>query len=408
MSPWNYLTAKLGGFRLLVITLLVLTCMPVAQALQVTGLYSYRVAVANESEAERVRAFGEALAAVIVKVTGTRRWLEDPAVARALNNAQSYVEAISYSSETVSLPPPEEPAEPQVTAAGDTDQVSATPAPVVTAPPRPTTREQRYVNVTFAASLINELLTNANVPIWDSNRPSVLVWMVLQDVSGDRRLLTVDRDPEIIELIQRFGVERGVPLIFPVLDFEDRRNLPVESLWNLDEAAISAASVRYGADTVLAGRLLFTASSELVGLWQFIFQNEATVFDGFESDLQAYLYNPLDRITNQLANYFAIVPVATDQRYVRLRVDGIDDLNAYSGLLNYVRNLGLVRSVTPAQLDGERLELELGLQGDAQQLLELIALDRDLLPISAAMDRLPGAPAGAISNPSILHYRWTR
>jgi len=378
---------------MLILLMLALAPWQSLTALQVTGLYSHRIAVSNESETERTRAFKEALAAVIVKVTGTERWLLDPIIERALNNAQGFVEAISYSSETVALPPPVEPVAAPEPVTND-PLVAAAPAP----PPAATTREQRYVNVTFASSLINELLTGASVPIWDSNRPSVLVWMVMQDVTGERRLLTAERDPEIVELIKRFGVERGVPVIFPVLDFEDRRSLPVESLWGLDEVAISAASQRYGADTILSGRLLFTAGGELVGLWQFIFQNQATVFDGFDADLQAYLYSPLDRITNQLANYFAIVPAATDQNYVRLRVEGIDDLQAYSSLLTYVRTLGLVRSVATAQLDGTQLELELGLQGDAQQLLELIALDRDLLPIASSQG----------NSATVLHYRWTR
>jgi hypothetical protein len=54
--------------------------------------------------------------------------------------------------------------------------------------------------------------------------------------------------------------------------------------------------------------------------------------------------------------------------------------------------------VSPAKLDGERLELRLGLVGDAQQLFELIALDRDLLPIEG----------GATDGSDVLHYRWTR
>ncbi len=360
-------TVLLPLLSLLLALLLNMAFAPSSSALQVTGLYSFQIAVSNESEAERVRAFREALAAVIVKVTGSQRWLEDGNVARALTNAQSYVEAISYSSELMPVP----------------DALAV---------------EQRFVNVTFAASLINELLISAGVPIWDSNRPSVLLWMVLQEVNGERRLLTADGDPEMVALIQRFGTERGVPVIFPVLDFEDRRSLPLESLWNLDQAVITAASARYGADSVLSGRLLFTASGELVGLWQFIFQNQATVFDGFESDLKVYLYNPLERITTQLADYFAVVPVTTDQNYVLLRVEGIDDLQAYSSLLNYVGTLGLVRSMVVATLDGTRLELELGLQGDSQQLLELITLDRDLTPIASSQGR----------DPSVLHYRWAR
>jgi hypothetical protein len=63
-----------------------------------------------------------------------------------------------------------------------------------------------------------------------------------------------------------------------------------------------------------------------------------------------------------------------------------------------VNNLGLVQSVAAAELDGERLELELGLVGDVVQLYELIALDRDLLPIESSLSR----------SDSLLHYRWTR
>ena len=38
-----------------------------------------------------------------------------------------------------------------------------------------------------------------------------------------------------------------------------------------------------------------------------------------------------------------------------------------------------------SQVAGERLELRLDLVGDPQQLYELIALDRDLLPIESSM-----------------------
>ena len=67
-----------------------------SQALPVTGLYNQEVAVGNESNSERERAFGEALTAVIVKVTGERRWLEEPIIADALRSAQNYVEGFDY------------------------------------------------------------------------------------------------------------------------------------------------------------------------------------------------------------------------------------------------------------------------------------------------------------------------
>ncbi len=377
---------------LLIISLLLGLAEFGSYALQVNGLYEQRVAIANESDTERDRAFREALEAVLLKITGERRWLEHPVLQQAVRNAQSYVEGISYASETVEVIADElpRPADPDVDQAGQVD-------PELAASSLPALREQRYIDVNFAASLLDELLASANIPVWDSNRPSVLAWMVLQNAEGERSMLTADSNPRIIAIIQDFATERGLPIIFPVLDFEDRRALSEEALWTQDEAVISVASSRYGADSVLSGRLLFTASGELVGLWQFIFQGQVEVFDGYDEELAGYLNAPLDRITNQLASYFAIVPETSSQQVVRLRVEGIKDLSAYSALVSYVSSLGLVQSVSMAALDGERLELQLGLLGDPQQLFELIALDRDLLPITSSQ-----------LDPRTVHYRWTR
>lgn len=378
------MTAQLKQIALyshMLLTLLLISWQP-SVALQVSGLYSQQIPVTNDGEAERNRAFREALAAVVVKVSGDPRWLENPAIERAIAQAQNYVEATTYISELIQLPLEDN------TASADTDEEQFY------------TTEQRIISVNFAAAFIDELLADADIPVWDGNRPSVLVWMVLQSSAGDREFLTADSNPEIVKVMQDFAVARGLPIIFPVLDFEDRRTLSENIAWNLDEAAISSASERYGADSILAGRLHFTASGELVGLWQFQFQDEADVFDGFDSELQSYLYEPLNRITTQLAGYFAILPESIDGETIRLRIDGIKNLNAYSALLNYVENLGLVAAVTTAEVDGERIELQLSLVGDTRQLYEQIALDRDLVPINNTLEDSSLA--------TLLHYRWTR
>ena len=368
-------------YSLMLLTLPLISWQP-SEALQISGLYSQQIPVTNDGEAERNRAFKEALAAVVVKVSGDPRWLENPAIERAIAQAQNYVEATSYISESIQLPLEDN------TASADTDEEQFY------------TAEQRIISVNFAAALIDELLEDADIPVWDGNRPSVLVWMVLQSSAGDREFLTADSNPEIVKVMQDFAAARGLPIIFPVLDFEDRRTLTENVVWNLDEAAISIASERYGADSILAGRLHFTASDELVGLWQFQFQEEADVFDGFDSELQSYLYDPLNRITTRLAGYFAILPESIDGGSIRLRIDGIKNLNAYSSLLSYVENLGLVATVTTAEVDGERIELQLSLVGDTRQLYEQIALDRDLLPINNTVEDSSLA--------TLLHYRWTR
>lgn len=331
------------------------------RGLPVDGLYSHRIEVADESDAERARAFREALAAVVLKVTGDRRWLERPAVERALATAQSLVEAIGYE--------------------------------VAAGPP-----ERRYIDVSFAPSLVDRLLFDAGIPVWDGNRPSVLVWLVLQDETGTRTLPAPGTHAELFGVMRRFADERGLPVIFPLLDFEDRRNLTEDQVWALDREAIVRASERYGADSVLAGRVHFTAGGDLVGLWQFIFRDRTELFDGFDTELEAYLRAPLDRVTGRLAEHFALVPGAAARGGVRMRVDGVGDLRDYSALLAYLGGLTLVESVTPALLDGARIELEIALLGEPARLFELIELDRELVPVRSARAR----------QDPVAHYRWNR
>ena len=342
--------------------------------LQVEGLYSSRVLVDNESDSERNRAFQEAFKAVIIKLTGSDSWLNEPAIERAISEAQSYVEAIQYESR----------------GGNQIIEEGLNGSEIING--------ESIIEVTFASSLVQELLSNAKVPIWGSNRPSVLIWMVLQDSSGNRSMLTTESNPEISNFIRNFAEFRAIPIIFPVLDFEDRNNLSEEDVWVLDSQKIVKASARYGADSILSGRLHFTSGGELIGLWQFIFQNETDVFDGVEENLNNYLKVPLNRVAESLSSYFAVVADSTPQETVSLKVEGIRDLKAYTSLMNYVSGLGAVHSVKTSILDRGTLQLELELLGNTAQISELIGLDRDLVPVQAFRSE----------NVELLHYRWTR
>ena len=212
----------------------------------------------GDDESERAQAFAVALAAVIVKLTGGEEALSVPGVDRALARARDFVEGVSYSN---------------IGEAGSG-------------------QSQRTITVDLSQALVDSLLGDLGVPIWNINRPSILVWVAVQSSEGERRLMNPETDESMVTALIDFADSRGLPLIFPVLDFEDRRSLTVDNLWDLRTDAINLASARYGADSILAGRIHFTPTGELVGLWQFQFQGEAQVFDGLDSNLQAYLEAP--------------------------------------------------------------------------------------------------------------------
>ncbi|MEX0739759.1 MAG: DUF2066 domain-containing protein [Pseudohongiella sp.] len=328
-------------------------------ALPVDGLYRQEIVVENQSQAERERAYRAAFAQVIVKVTGERRWLEHPQVREATQRASTYVAEVSYRS--VMLEP--------------------------------------RLDVRFDQDLVDDLLNRADIPVWDRNRASVLLWVTVQTPDGRRAMLGSSTEHVLLSQAREFAGARGVPILIPLLDLTDRRMVTVDQGWQLDTDALRQAGERYGADSVLAGRLLITPDNEVVGLWQFVFRDQVHVFDHVDNSAETYMDFPLDAVTTRLAEHFGLVLSEFEQEdEVILRIEGITDLASHTDLMNYLGSLSVIRDVNVSALRADTIELRVNLAGTRQHLTEFISLGRDLQPVNFEL--------GAVTA-DLLHYRWT-
>ena len=349
--------------RARVILLLVwLAVSPQAFALIVDGLYDQDIAVQGQGDAERIRAYREGLSSVVLKITGEERWLRNSAVERAIRDAQSYVQEVSY-------------------------RTSSSPL-----------EQRNFISVRFDRALVDRMLNDAGIPVWDQNRPAVMMWLSVQGADGRRELLSADSDHPLLAIVKEFSRLRGVPLLFPLLDLEDRRNLPIDVAWSLDEQAIRRASARYGADAILSGRVLESPSGELVGLWQYLFRDNVDTFDSFERDLKVYADSALERVTAQLATHFGLIKLGQPV-LVKVRVEAVDSAKDYVDLLQYIQGLAVVESASASLLDGSGIELDVNLIGNPFLFAEFITLGRDL----QAQESF--AP---IEGENVFYYRWVR
>lgn len=332
-------------------------------AIPVQGLYQEEIAVVNQGDQERRRAYTEAFRRVITKVTGERRWLQHPQVAAAVGGADRYVAEVSYRSSGL---------------AG---------------------QQNGMLDVRFDQSLIDNLLNQANIPVWDNNRASVLLWLTVQDTDGRRVMLGSSSEHPLLDQVRQFADERAVPVLIPILDLQDRQLVTQDQAWTLDADALRRAAERYDADSVLAGRVLVTPAGELVGFWQLIFRNDVQTFDHIAA-IDTYMDLPLDRASARLASHFGLVLSAFEREdQVSIRVDGINNLQSHTQLISYLESLSIVQQVQVSALRPQGLDLNLRLLGTRQILTEFISLGRDLQPV----DFQPGQSVG-----DQLHYRWTR
>lgn len=147
----------------------------VANATSVTNLYQAQVPVADQSVAERSRALRIGLGKVLVKVTGNSAVLADPEILQAMAGAEGYVTEYGYVSYS-------EPGESGANGLA--------------------------LNIHFAETSVDRLMRREQLQVWPSDRPELLVWMVIDSADGGRQFVSADDQPTLLGLLDYAMKER--------------------------------------------------------------------------------------------------------------------------------------------------------------------------------------------------------
>ena len=364
-GPANTSFRLLGAAALLAF----LSLAPLAHGLPVAGLYEQRVAVENESLTERNRAYQVAFRRMILKVTGDERWLESARIRDASGNAGDYVQAFAYA----------------------TEETAGRVAGLVGGPALPRSAIFRAPDQSVAgrgrhSGLGQQQAQRAGLDGLAGRKRTAQPAQFAIRRRNHRLHAPLRRGTRPAGQFFRCSTSRTAA-ISPSMRSGPRTNSP--------SGRPATATIPTG---ILAGRLLFTATGELVGLWQFQFMDETQTFDGFDSELESYPRTAADAHYQRIGGAFRAGSGRTERT-----------IGAPAGRRHrrFFRLLGAGRirarhrpgAGGRYRFGGRRTaELLLDLQGNADQLYDLIALDRNLLPINS----------GESADSPLLHYRWMR
>lgn len=345
-----------------------------AGAEQVVDLYRAEELVTSQSESERRAAARRALAELMQRVSGDPRAAEHQLVADAVARAQDYLYEYNYASTR------------------ETVDVDGEPVPA-----------SRLV-MKFSPTAVEDLLRSAGLPLWPANRPSVLVWLAARDGDG----VHLAGDEEARNQVRTEARKRGLPVILPLQDLEDRLALSARQLWNMDQSAIRQASRRYQTDSILVGRYSVTSLGEWRSNWQLYHPMGNIAFTLDSSSVSDILAQSLAYVAEHFAGLYAIIPQAEGPDTAIVQLAAVSDFGAYQQAQRYLDGLAMVRRSELVALRPDALTLRLYIEGDLQRFLSTLELDRRLLP-SAQSDTvtLPEhrfLPRGTLVNP--LLYTW--
>lgn len=346
-----------------------LSAMSASALAQHLKFFTASVPVKAQSTSERERAAELGLRQVMVRMSGVTQLDEYPELPAALKRASRSIEQYHYE---------------QVK---DRDGVS-----------------QEHLVMTFSPTAVETALNQAGLPFWPVNRPSILLWLVEDDVTEGKNLIN-DTSAPVVQGLLEAAQQRGLPLRFPLLDLEDQLVISAEQVWNLDEEAILAAASRYGADTVLLGRYTRTFSGQWWTTWQFFHKGESRLYDLRHEDAVTVGQQALTPLADYLAEFYALKssPNLEGAAHLYVQVRPIANFGAYRQVLDYLDRLAVVTTLGVAAVNQDSLLLSMQLNGDWDQLLKAISLDNKLRA-RAAHTAEPWIATGGTEQP--LQLEW--
>ncbi|OOG25905.1 hypothetical protein B1C78_05925 [Thioalkalivibrio denitrificans] len=308
-------------------------------------LYEATVTVENRDRPARQAGFERAFEKVLVKLSGDRQVLEDPRVEDLRGQAGRYVQRFRY----VDVPD---------------DGVG--------------------LEVRFDGAALERLLTDQGLPLWGAQRPGVMIWLgAVHD--GRRVILGGEEGRSLMEELERVAEARGIQLIFPVMDLEDRAAVDFADLAGGFHEPVLRASERYSARYVAAVHLQ-PRGDAWSGRWRLLGQDLREDVRAEGPTVEDVLDEGLQSLVDVLGRRLAIAGLLPGDDHVQVIVDGINDMEDYQRVREYLSGLSVVAELRPYQVEPERAVFVTRLRGSPRDLERGVSLGRVLEPSETGAD----------------------
>lgn len=340
----------------------VIGSVPAAGIFQLDDIYEAQVPVDEESQAVLDQAFRAAMVQVLVRVTGDADVSSAPGVSELVGEAGRYVQSYRF----VKVAPAEQPAE-----QADTDAPPPPSADMAAQQPR------SAVRVRFDDQALNTAIRARELPVWGRERPQTLIWLGVR-TDGSDSIVNADDAADIASGLVSTALQRGVPVLFPLMDLQDQRQVAPADIWAGFYDRLADASQRYPHTDMLA-----ISAVQLNG-WQaeWTLLHDGTIsaqWDTRGDSLDDLLVQGANRLADTYAQRFAVRQGAAGDR-VRAVVDGVSSAADYARVDRFFSGITAASDVQVVAVDGDQATFSLSVSGDVDYLKRVIALGDVLEP----------------------------
>lgn len=229
----------------------------------------------------------------------------------------------------------------------------------------------------FDPAVMDRALAELGITVWRGTWPQTLVWLAVDD-GAQRYVVGGDRGAAVMQAMRDRAHRRGLALRFPLMDLAEQRQIKVGDVWGGFQEPVLQASRRYGAASVLIGRMRRRGDA-VEARWTHWLGAADSAAATAGGDVQAVAGRMAATVAERLAQAFKPQSgVAASVDTVRFTVTDIDNLAAYAEALRYLQGLGGVNDVRVLRVADRSVEFAARAAGGIAGLRRLVRFGQRL------------------------------
>ena len=309
-------------------------------------LLAARVPVADQSAGARVEALETAITQVLTRLSGRADIARATAVSELIANPQRYLQQYYYEH-------------------GEGSEGS-----------------RLELVARFDAQSLRRALAQRQVPIWQVERPPVLVWLAF-DSGAERELVNAaaaGRQP--LEALHAAVAQLGVPVMFPMLDLQDRQRVQYSDVAGGFSDPVLEASQRYASEWVLMLRVTSTGSG-WDARWALYHEGANTRWKSRGVSIEETLRQGAPVLAAGLRPSYTLVPDLAASTRMRVRIGGIDSLERFAVVEQLLSTLPGVAAARLLRTGPDWVGMQLSLNVARDRVQQALARHPRLEPAAA-------------------------
>lgn len=309
-----------------------------AQAAIVPDLYQGVVPVHSEDEnwSKQVKS---AFEQVLVKLTGNASVKKTPEFQKSADQAKDYISRYSYT--------------PRHDAAG--------------------TR----LKVQFSKKPIDQLITELKLPVWQSDRPVTMAWIVLKQPD---QVTLLNSEHPMAQKIEDYGHQRGIPIVLPLLDLSEMSEVNWQDVFSDDLTKLRQLSQRYDADYLLSGELKQDSDEQWQADWQLCSSFECHKFESASQGSELTIQDMVNQLADSLSSQAAL-SLSGHKNQLTLDIVQVSNFEHLQKVREQLEQLPSVNEVELASVSPNKLEFHLTLQASSKAFIKQLSQTHLFVPI---------------------------